>query len=371
MYRLALQINPDQLEAVASMLYAEMLRNGYTNVAEFHYLHHDQDGNNYENLAEMGSRLVAAAKKSGINITLVPIFYQKGGFGAAPQSGQRRFISNTIEDYLKLLDASNEACKNYEGANVGIGIHSMRGVEPRDIAELAKSGPQDLPFHIHIAEQLKEIEDSIDYLGARPVEWFLNNLELNERFHLVHATHLTKQETKGIAESNANVVLCPTTEGNLGDGIFPLLDYQEMNGKWSIGTDSHIGLNPLEELRLLDYGQRLISHDRKTFAHANGDSGRFAIEMASTAGRKAMNHFVSDYFKEGEKLNACIIGKAPLSSVSGNQNLLSTILYTAESSQIKGTISNGMMVVNEGKHINEGRILRSFVSSISELKVRT
>ena len=284
MYQLALSMNPDQMEAIATMLYAEMARHGYTNVAEFHYVHHDKNGKPYANLAEMGSRLIAAAKTAGIGITLVPIFYQKGGFGQDPNDRQRRFISPSIDEYLKLLEASKEACKTYEHANIGIGIHSMRGVEPKDIAEIAKSGPQDIPFHIHIAEQLKEIEDSITYLGKRPVEWLLENVELNDRFHLVHATHLTEQETIGIAKSGANVVICPSTEGNLGDGLFPLRKYQNEGGKWSIGTDSHVGLNPLEELRLLDYGQRLISHKRNTyFSPEQGDGGRDVLERHAGA----------------------------------------------------------------------------------------
>ena len=168
MYQLALSISPDDLENIAAMLYSEMLRNGYTNVAEFHYVHHDKNGESFDNLSEMGERLVAAAKKVGIGITLVPIFYQKGGFGKVPTAGQKRFISEDLSQYLNLLQASEKSTKNYDLANVGIGIHSMRGVEPEVIAEIAKSGPQDLPFHIHISEQLKEIEDSVTYLGKRP-----------------------------------------------------------------------------------------------------------------------------------------------------------------------------------------------------------
>ena len=161
MYELALNVSPEQMEAIATMLYSEMVRHGYTNVAEFHYVHHDKNGKQYNNLSEMGSRLISAAKTVGINITLVPIFCQKGGFGKAPLEGQKRFITPTIEEYLQLLEFGKNDCKELDGANIGIGIHSMRGVEPKDIAELAKTGPRDIPFHIHISEQLKEIEDSI------------------------------------------------------------------------------------------------------------------------------------------------------------------------------------------------------------------
>ncbi|WP_024769112.1 formimidoylglutamate deiminase [Aquimarina macrocephali] len=372
MYQLALTMNPEQMEAIATMLYAEMARHGYTNVAEFHYVHHDKNGVPYSNLSEMGNSLISAAKNVGIGITLVPIFYQKGGFGQEPNDRQRRFISPTIDEYLKLLESSKEACKHYQHANIAIGIHSMRGVEPSDIAEIAKSGPQDIPFHIHVSEQLKEIEDSVKYLGKRPVEWLLDHVDMNDRFHLVHATHLTDDEIEGIAKSKANVVLCPSTEGNLGDGLFPLRKYQENGGKWSIGTDSHIGLNPLEELRILDYGQRLISHKRNTYSsNQQGDSGMYALEMATETGRKAMNNFNKDFFKVGESLNACIIdASSPLLTTASTKNLTSTIVYATDSNMQLGTIANGEMIVNNQNHTKYQEIKEKFAKTIDALKNR-
>lgn len=372
MYRLALSVSPDQMEAIATMLYAEMVRVGYTNVAEFHYLHHQENGTPYDHLAEMGERLVSAAKTAGIGITLVPIFYQKGGFGKAPTEGQRRFISKDIDTYLNLLAASERVTANYDFASVGIGIHSMRGVEPKDIAEIAANGPQDIPFHIHIAEQLKEIEDSQAYLGKRPVEWLLENVDLSDRFHLVHATHLTEAETLGIAKSGANVVLCPTTEGNLGDGLFPLKSFQEAGGNWSIGTDSHVGLHPLEELRLLDYGQRLISHQRNTMTTpTEGKSGDYALKMAAITGRKAMDNFNESFFKVGEPLNACILSDhSPLLATASPENLSSAIVYTADASHHSGTISHGDFIVENNRHRNYSVIQERFVRTIQELKNR-
>ena len=372
MYQLALCMNPEQMEAIATMLYAEMARHGYTNVAEFHYVHHDKNGKPYTNLAEMGSSLISAAKTVGIGITLIPIFYQKGGFGQAPNDRQRRFISTTIDTYLKLLDASKEACKYYEHANIAVGIHSMRGVEPMDIAKIAQSGPQDIPFHIHVSEQIKEIEDSIKYLNKRPVEWLLDNIEMNDRFHLVHATHLTDNEIEGIANSKANVVLCPTTEGNLGDGLFPLRKYQDKGGKWSIGTDSHVGLNPLEELRLLDYGQRLISHKRNTYhSPTQGDSGMYAIEMATSTGRKAMNNFTSDFFKIGEPLNAFVIDdSSPLLSTTSIKNLSSTIVYASDASMQLETIAYGKEIVTSRKHNSYLIVKENFIKTMEQLKSR-
>lgn len=372
MYQLALGVDPDQMESIATMLYAEMARHGYTNVAEFHYVHHDKTGKPYDNLAEMGSRLIAAAKTAGIGITLVPIFYQMGGFGQQPNDRQRRFISPTSEEYLKLLEASELACNYYEHANIGLGIHSMRGVEASAILEIAKSGPQHIPFHIHVSEQVKEIEDSVAHLGKRPVEWLLENVEMNDRFHLVHATHLTEPETTGIAKSKANVVLCPSTEGNLGDGLFPLRKYQEKGGEWSIGTDSHVGLNPLEELRILDYGQRLITHKRNTYySLQQGNGGMYSLAMATQAGRKAMNNFSGEFFKVGEPLNACIIdASAPLIASSSLENLATTIVYSTDASMQLATISHGELIVNNGHHTKKQEISNSFNKTIAELESR-
>lgn len=372
MYALALQISPEDIYSIAKMLYMEMLVHGYTNVAEFHYVHHDKNGNPFGNLSEMGERLIRAAKDVGINITLVPIYYEKGGFGKPPVDGQKRFISPSIDDYLKLYSASKTSCENYIGANVAIGIHSMRGVDPENIKNVACDFDKNVPFHIHISEQLREIEDSINYLGKRPVEWFAENIQMDDRFHLVHATHLTREETLSIANSGANVVLCPSTEGNLGDGLFPVKTYLENYGNWSIGTDSHIGLNPYEELRILDYGQRLTTHKRDTFvSQGNNDSGFFAFDAAMKAGRKAMNNFEMEYFKVGEELNAVIVdSKHPLVASSSMEKVCSTLIYSGDVRFNKGTFVRGEMVIDDGVHRDQESIGDSFVSTLKKLAVR-
>ena len=363
MYRLALNLNPDEIKTIATMLYAELLRNGYSNVAEFHYIHHDKNGAPYNNSAEIGEALIEAANEAGIKITLVPIFYQKGGFGIEPNERQKRFISKTFEDYARLFEASAEVCKKYENANIAVGIHSMRGVDASDILRAVNELPNDVPFHIHVSEQLKEVEDCVKFLGMRPVEWLLENCDLSERFHLVHATHLTESETEKLAKSGANVVLCPSTEGNLGDGIFPLRNYQSFNGNWSIGTDSHIGLNPFEELRLLDYGQRLISHKRNTFG---ADGGLFAINQAIVAGRKAMNNFEKDFFAVGADFDACVIYEEShlLENVS-LENLASTIVYTANISHINETFVRGNLIETDE---NYWEIKERFVDCVKRFR---
>lgn len=350
MYQIALTIDPDQLEVIAAMLYSEMLRHGYTHVAEFHYLHHDKNGKSYDNLAEMGERLVSAAQRVGIKITLVPMFYQKGGFGKAPEAHQKRFISQTIDDYWQLLEESKSAVGNYDGARLGFGVHSLRAVHGEELTSTLRDGPSDLPFHIHIAEQLKEVEDCLKFSGKRPVEYLFDQVEVNDRFHLVHATHLNDNEVKMIAQSGADVVLCPTTEGNLGDGLFPFRDYKTLNGNWSIGTDSHIGLNPLEELRLLDYGQRLISHQRDTFVDESGDSGHYGFRQVLLGGRKALGNSSNQYFQVGQPFDAVVFdSKAPLLATSSPKNLLSTIIYSGDASMVLGTMTNAKWTYKRGQ----------------------
>ncbi len=372
MYQLALSLNPDQLEAVAAMLYSEMIRHGYTQVAEFHYLHHDTNGSAYSNLGEMGSRLVAAAQKVGLKITLVPIFYQKGGFGKDPNEHQRRFISETTEDYYRLFEASEEVCKDYPGANVAYGFHSLRGVDLNDVKKVCNDRKTDIPIHIHIAEQLKEIEDCVAFTGQRPVEWLTNSVEVNNDFHLVHATHLTDEEVSAIAKSRAYVSICPSTEGNLGDGIFPLRTFQTLGGKWSIGTDSHVGLNPFEELRILDYGQRLISHKRDTFySNERQDGGDFAIDMWLKSGRKAMGNSTEEYFAKGMPFDAIVMdAKHPMVSMSSHSSLLSTFLYSTDTAIQLGTITNGRWQVKDGVHCKREEIYHDFSRAIKEVGIR-
>ena len=371
MYKLALKISPDQMESISALLYKEMLRNGYTHVAEFHYLHHDSNGKCYNNLSEMGERLVAGAKKAGIKITLIPIFYQKGGFGKNAQAEQRRFISKTYNDYMALFEASKKSASYHSNASIGIGVHSLRAVDADNIIRLCTEKNIRTPFHIHISEQLKEIEECEVFLGQRPVDWLSNHVKIDEDFHLVHATHLISQEVKQIAESNANVVLCPSTEGNLGDGLFPLNSFLKQNGRWSIGTDSHIGINPLEEIRILDYGQRLITHNRNTFGNnKTGNNGQIAIDSALMNGRKSMGINQSNYFEVGQPLDAVVISaNHPIIASSSSKNRCNTIIYAGDTSMFKGTIVNGKWVIQSGKHM-DAEIDDSFLKTLDQLKVR-
>jgi len=364
MYQCALSMDPDQMEAVATMLYAEMLRNGYTQVAEFHYLHHDKKGKHYANLAEMGERLLAAAKTAGIKITLIPVFYQKGGFGKDPFPRQIRFISRTVHNYLDLLDDTAHLVSMHDHAQLGFSVHSLRAVDEKDIIHTFEQGPKRIPFHLHAAEQLKEVEDCLQHLKQRPVEWLLENLPLDERFHLVHCTHLSDDEVKRLAESHANVVLCPGTEGNLGDGIFRLTDFARHGGKWSIGTDSHISLNPLEDLRWLDYAQRLITHKRNTF----DDGATTLIQKVWRSGRKAMGSPPEKIFTIGQPFDAAVFNaKSPLITRADQAHWLPSIIYAAGTGDMYGTIVNGKWVIQNQEHADAHNIRSKFRTAINQI----
>ena len=368
MYKCALSVDPDQAEAIAAMLYAEMVRQGYTHVAEFHYLHHDKDGKPYSNLAEMGLRMVSAAKTAGIKITLVPVFYQKGNFGQDPQPRQRRFISTTTESYFKLLEASAQALKNYENALLGFSVHSLRAVDLADVINTFQQGPSNLPFHLHVAEQKKEVADCLAHCNKRPMQWLLDNLNVNERFHLVHSTHLNDEELTRLAKSKANVVLCPSTEGNLGDGIFRMKEYVKLGGHWCIGTDSHIGLNPFEEFRMIDYRQRLITNKRNTF---EGDAAHLMINESILQGRKAMGRQTTDHFEIGQPLDALIISATShLLADTAEVNRLASLVYTSDSSRNLGTIIQGKWIVKDQHHHNGSSIKKAFSKAIRQLKNR-
>jgi formimidoylglutamate deiminase len=300
------------------------------------------------------------------------MFYQMGGLGKAPETEQRRFLSHSLDAYMELLAASEQAVSKYPTARLGVGFHSLRAVNETSIRTFFEQHRQHLPFHIHIAEQMKEVNECIAHYGRRPVEWLLDNTPVDESFHLVHATHLTNEETVGIAKRTAQVVLCPSTEGNLGDGIFPLQKYQQAGGRWSIGTDSHIGLSPLEELRILDYGQRLTSHRRdQLIDSSNGDSGLFGFDMALKAGRAAMGIHTSEYFKVGEPFDAIVVdADSPLIATSSSDKLLSTLIYAGDPSFLLGTITRGEWQVKKGRHTKNDEILSSYKRSMTELNIR-
>jgi formimidoylglutamate deiminase len=253
MFRMAARFHPDSLHAVAAQLYAEMLEAGYTSVCEFHYLHHAPDGKPYAEPAAMSQALIAAARETGIRLTLLPVLYMTGGFdGRALGERQKRFGFD-IAGYLRLFETLR--AQQDDMLRVGCAFHSLRAVPEAAMREVLAALPADARIHIHIAEQIGEIQDCLALCGARPVEWLLANFPVDARWTLVHATHLADAEVSGIADSGATVALCPTTEANLGDGLFPLRAYLDAGGAWGIGSDSHVSVSPVEELRWLELSE--------------------------------------------------------------------------------------------------------------------
>jgi formimidoylglutamate deiminase len=286
MYRFALALTPDQLEAIATWLYIEMLEAGYTQVCEFHYLHHDSSGQPYADDATLATCLLRAAQNAGIALTLLPVLYQSSGFGGtSPSDGQRRFIRST-DNMLNLLAKLKPLCEA-QGARLGLAPHSLRAVPPVGLREaIAGLDAMDktAPIHIHIAEQTAEVDACVAWSGQRPVEWLLNHADVNPRWCLVHATHMSEQEYQRAATSGAVAGLCPSTEANLGDGLFNVPRWLSNGGAWGVGSDSHITVNAAEELMLLEYGQRLALRQRNVLAHAQHHQTATAMTLAAVAG---------------------------------------------------------------------------------------
>jgi formimidoylglutamate deiminase len=288
MYQFVERIDPDEVEAIASLAYAEMLESGFTQVGEFHYLHHDRGGIPFADPGELAGRLAAAAANTGIGLTLLPTLYAHGGFGGMePTKRQRRFIT-TRDRFAAILEASRKVVKALPGGVVGVAPHSLRAVTPDELAWLIELSRGSV-IHIHIAEQTREVDDCIAWCGRRPVQWLLEHAALDERWCLVHATHVNDLEMQSIAASGAVVGLCPITEANLGDGIFPASAFLGQAGRVGIGSDSNVLIDAAEEFRTLEYSQRLAHRGRNVLASAAGRStGRTLFDGALAGGAQVL-----------------------------------------------------------------------------------
>jgi formiminoglutamate deiminase len=281
MYRFVGDLTPDDVEATAAQAFLEMLETGFTRVGEFHYLHHGPGGGAYADVAEMATRIAAAAADTGIGLTLLPVFYAHSGFGGAePAPSQRRF-ANSVDGYVRLQEASRAAVRSLPDAVVGVAPHSLRAVTEDELRVMTTI---DGPLHIHIAEQEKEVDDCIAWSGARPVEWLQDRFGVDDRWCLVHATHITEAERRRLAACGAVAGLCPITEANLGDGVFPAAGYLADGGAFGIGSDSNVRIDAAEELRLLEYGQRLVRRSRNVLAGGEGRATGASLYRKAVAG---------------------------------------------------------------------------------------
>ena len=351
MYQFVSEMTPEQLFTIARQLYLEMLQAGYSSVAEFHYLHQGPGGERHANPAEMSEAIIAAAKETGIGLTLLPVYYRYAGFGnKAPTEGQLRF-THEPEEYFALLEHLNQKLLDSSNMTLGIAPHSLRAVSPEDINEAVAvlHGLDDkAPVHIHIAEQTQEVDDCLAAVGARPVEYLLNECTVDDRWCLIHATHLSDEEIERLAASQAVAGLCPTTEANLGDGVFPAVDYLKSDGRIAVGSDSHISVNMLEELRILEYSQRLFHRRRALIAsEARSSVGETLYFESLKGGAQCMNR-PSGSLEEGKLADfICLDPEHPSLVGKPDQYLLDSLIFSVSDSPIIANYVAGRCVYNK------------------------
>ncbi len=362
MYRFVDRLTPDDLEAIAAQLYVEMLKAGYTSVGEFHYLHNAPDGRAYDDPAEMSRRIFAAAARAGIGVTLLAVLYAAGGFGGeAPGPGQRRFVTGA-DEFFALVETLDRACDGDPQRRVGIAPHSLRAVPPEILGAVLDGVDPRAPVHIHIAEQVKEVEDCLAWCGARPVEWLLANAPVGARWCLVHATHMTETETRALAASGAVAGLCPTTEANLGDGLFALSHFQSAGGRWGIGSDSHVSVSPIEELRWLEYGQRLSLHKRGIAA-----SGAALYGTALDGGTRALGRPIGA-IEVGRRADIVVLdGDHPILAGRDREDVIDGFVFSGNVSSVRDVMVGGVWVVRDGTHRDEGTVAASYRRTMNRL----
>ena len=357
MYRFLERLTPERAQAVATQLYIEMLKHGYTAVGEFHYLH--------DHSAGMLLRHLAAAKKSGIAITLLPSLYRWSNFGRKPlQPRQKRFDSSP-EFVLRLLGQIEQQAT--PDVIAGVAPHSLRAVDPGALEELVKSLPADAPIHIHAAEQTQEVEECIAALGKRPVEWLLENMDVDGRWCLVHATHMTAEETKALARSGATAGLCPTTEANLGDGIFPLPAYRTAGGRYGIGGDSHVSRDPAEELRLLEYAQRLTARRRNLIVGKRTPAVGTTLWLEAAAGGTVLGRRMGA-IASGRRADLVVLDPEhpDLAGRSGNA-IANALIFAGGTNLVRDVMVSGNWVVRRGRHAQEHDAASAYKKALTEL----
>lgn len=362
MYKFALAMTPEHVEAVAAKLYAEMLEAGFSRVGEFHYLHHDRDGAAYANIAELAERIGAASQETGIGLTLLPVFYAHSGFGGAqPIDGQRRFI-NSLESFERLMEGCRGVTGRLDGAELGLAPHSLRAATPEELAMLVPMAG-DGPIHIHVAEQVKEVEDCVAWSGARPVQWLLDHMPVDQRWCLIHATHMTEDETRRMAKSGAIAGLCPITEANLGDGAFAAPLFLEEGGRYGIGSDSNVRISLPEELRQLEYSQRLALRARNVIAAPGGSTALALFSQALAGGGAALKAPAG--LAEGHHADLVSLDTSAVPYLSGDQ-ILDHWLFAGGVS-VDCVWARGRKQVEGGRHFKRDAIDRRFLAAMGEL----
>ena len=366
MYRFAAAVSPDAMEDIAAHLYIEMLRTGYTSVCEFHYLHHDPQGQPYADPAEMALRLASAARRAGIGLTMLPVLYQTSGFGGRnPLPEQRRFI-NRVDALLGIVERLRAS-----GVRTGAAPHSLRAVTPDALNELLsglRAIDADAPVHIHVAEQQREVDDCIAWSGERPLQWLLDHAAVDARWCLVHATHVDGAELRSLAATGATVGLCPSTEANLGDGVFPAAAYVESGAAWGIGSDSHATVNASEELRCLEYSQRLALRRRNVLASAaTPEVAEHLWRSAVAGGARASGRAISGLAAGQQADFLRLSPDADLHGLTPSQGLASQLFASHGANAIADVWVGGRRVVRDGIHPLANAACQRFVAARAQL----
>lgn len=367
MYAFASAIGPDELQAIAAQLYVEMLKAGYTQVCEFHYLHHQPDGRPYAAPEAMSLALIEAAREAGIALTLLPVLYMCGGFdGRALGERQRRF-GHAVDDYLRLC-SSLQALES-DDLRIGMALHSLRAVPEQALQEVLRSDfARSGPIHIHIAEQIGEVQDCLAMRNARPVEWLFDHAAVDSRWCLIHATHLTPAEVDQLARSGAVAGLCPTTEANLGDGLFPLAAYLDAGGVLGIGSDSHISISPVEELRWLEYGQRLQGRHRNVAARAPGESVGETLWRAALRGGAQASGMPIGELRPGQRADMLVLDAAsPSLAARDSRSVMDAFLFAGNTPLVRDVMAGGRWVVRDFLHHDEARIAARYRQTVEKL----
>lgn len=371
MYDFLAKLSIEDAGVIASQLYVEMLKQGYTRVAEFHYLHHDITGPSEDGAMRMAEEIMNSADKTGLGLTLLPVLYQYSGFGAQqPNIGQQRFI-HSVDGFNQLVSHCANVAKAKSNINVGIAPHSLRAVDKTSLQSAVNhlhAMDNNAPVHIHIAEQQKEVNDCIEHYGQRPVEWLLDNFELDSRWCLIHATHINEHEISGIAQSGAVAGICPTTEANLGDGVFPTVEFMTQKGAIAIGSDSHISVNPVEELRWLEYAQRLVKQQRALLADSDTVSvGQYLWQEANKGGASSTSHN-SGEIALGNQADFIVLDEQLLRHFANDdKHLMDSLIFASQGNAIQHVMVNGIWHVRDGQHKLEQEISQAYLDLMERL----
>lgn len=366
MYRFAGQLTPQDIEAIAALAFVEMLEAGFSSVAEFHYLHHQKGGAPYETIDELGQRIMAAAESTGIGLTLLPVLYTYSGVGKTPLEEPQLRFGNDVNRYLKLVEAARKNAAAHQDVKVGAAPHSLRAVTPEDLTRIVAANGE-RPIHIHIAEQPKEVDDIKAQFGARPVEWLLANQPVDRRWCLVHATHMTDEETRGAAKSGAVAGLCPITEANLGDGVFNGRVYLDAGGAIGVGSDSNVRISPIEELRTLEYSQRLRDHSRSVMAAGRQGSGETLYLGAAAGGAQALGREAGT-IEVGRLADLVAVDSdTPALCALGDERLLDGLVFAAGEGPITDVWSAGRHVIEGGRHPMRETIFADYRKAVQRL----